>query len=193
MIDINLIGAFLGIKSVVPSMRQARRRVDRQHLVDRRDGGAAVPGRRTRRVEVGAPGPVRKSAAIELGRHGIRVNSVHPGGIDTPMTRFEGVDHDHRRPSTSTCRSSGSARSTTSPRSCCSSPATRPRYVTGAEFRGRRRHARRRRHPRRRLVDRVGYVAVPGGGGGLAGRVVDLVRPQRRRVHDAVVARHGSA
>ena len=44
VLDINLTGAFLGIKSVVPSMKQGGQRLDHQHLVERRDGGPAVPG-----------------------------------------------------------------------------------------------------------------------------------------------------
>jgi 3alpha(or 20beta)-hydroxysteroid dehydrogenase len=35
-----------------------------------------------------------RSAAIDLGRLNIRVNSVHPGGVDTPMTRGEATTID---------------------------------------------------------------------------------------------------
>ena len=33
-----------------------------------------------------------KSAAVELGRNGIRVNSIHPGGVRTDMTLAMGDD-----------------------------------------------------------------------------------------------------
>ena len=39
-----------------------------------------------------------KSAAVEQGQYGIRVNSVHPGGVDTDMRRNLAIaDQDARR------------------------------------------------------------------------------------------------
>ena len=92
VIDVNLIGTMLGIKSVAPSMRRA--------------GGGSIINVSSNAGINGLPGlgayvsskwavrGLSKSAAMELGRRGIRVNSLHPGGIDTPMTRMPGQEPD---------------------------------------------------------------------------------------------------
>ena len=87
---INVRGVFLGMKTVTPSMARA-------------GGGAIVNISSTAGLQgqpflgayVASKWAVRglsKTAAIDLGPKGIRVNSIHPGGIDTPM--IAGTAHD---------------------------------------------------------------------------------------------------
>jgi 3alpha(or 20beta)-hydroxysteroid dehydrogenase len=83
ILRVNVHGVFLGMKAVTPSMEKA-------------GGGSIVNISSTAGLQglpylaayVASKWAVRgltKSAAIDLGHKGIRVNSVHPGGIDTPM------------------------------------------------------------------------------------------------------------
>lgn len=82
-LQVNLIGAFLGIQAVIPSMRAA-------------GGGSIVNISSTAGIKGyyghGVYGSTKwalrgmtKVAAVELGADGIRVNSVHPGPIRTDM------------------------------------------------------------------------------------------------------------
>lgn len=91
--EVNQTGVFLGMKAVVPAMREA-------------GGGSIINISSNGGLEgvegvigyVGSKWAVRgmtKSAAMELGQYGIRVNSVHPGGVDTAMINgpeFEGIN-----------------------------------------------------------------------------------------------------
>lgn len=92
MLDINLIGTFLGMRSVIDPMTEA-------------GGGSIVNissiGGTTGLVNHGAYGASKwgvrgltKVAAVELGPAGIRVNSVHPGPIESGML----VAERHGRP-----------------------------------------------------------------------------------------------
>jgi 3alpha(or 20beta)-hydroxysteroid dehydrogenase len=83
ILRVNVHGVFLGMKSVTGSMTRA-------------GGGSIVNISSTAGLQglpylgayVASKWAVRgltKTAAIDLGHKNIRVNSVHPGGIDTPM------------------------------------------------------------------------------------------------------------
>jgi 3alpha(or 20beta)-hydroxysteroid dehydrogenase len=83
VIDINQVGVFLGMKAVVP------------HMVERQSGSiiniSSVAGL------MGSPGMIAygaskwavrgmtKAVALEVAPFGVRVNSIHPGIIETPM------------------------------------------------------------------------------------------------------------
>ena len=95
VINVNQVGCFLGMQAVIPAMKAA--------------GGGSIVNTSSTSGFIGTVGLVAytaskfavrgmtKVAAMELGHFGIRVNSVHPGPIDTAMVHlpeFGEVDTD---------------------------------------------------------------------------------------------------
>ncbi|MBV1913762.1 MAG: glucose 1-dehydrogenase [Pseudomonadales bacterium] len=83
VINVNQVGVFLGMKHITGSMKKAGGGsivnissidglVGMSHAISYVASKFAVRG-------------MTKSAAVELGPFGIRVNSIHPGGVETPM------------------------------------------------------------------------------------------------------------
>jgi len=83
MLDVNLVGPFLGTQAVLPGMRAAGGgSIVNVASIDALEGEVGVAGYAASKW--GLRG-FTKCAALELGRHGIRVNAVHPGGGNPEM------------------------------------------------------------------------------------------------------------
>ena len=95
VIKVNQVGVFFGMRAVAPVMgRRGGGSIINISSVDGMAGMANVIGYVASKFAVRG---MTKTAAVELGPLGIRVNSVHPGGVDTPMIRppgLEEVDYD---------------------------------------------------------------------------------------------------
>ena len=83
MFEVNQLGTFLGMKSVIEPMRTS----GGGSIVNISSGAgmagmAGLSGYSSTKFAIRG---LTRCAALELGEYGIRVNSIHPGGIDTQM------------------------------------------------------------------------------------------------------------
>ncbi|MEC9358941.1 MAG: glucose 1-dehydrogenase [Pseudomonadota bacterium] len=83
VLDINLIGTFLGMKAVAPLMIE--RGKGSIVNISSVDGMKAANGLGAYCASKWGVRGLTKVAAMEFGHRGVRVNSVHPGGVDTAM------------------------------------------------------------------------------------------------------------
>jgi 3alpha(or 20beta)-hydroxysteroid dehydrogenase len=83
VLDVNVVGCWLGIKQVITPMTEAGGgSIINISSVEGLAGAAGLSAYSASKFAIRG---VTKSAAQELGQFGIRVNSVHPGGVITPM------------------------------------------------------------------------------------------------------------
>lgn len=90
VIDINQVGVFLGLKAVIPSLKKVENgAIINISSINGLRGGLGTVAYDASKFAVRG---MTKTAAIELAPYGIRVNSIHPGVILTPMVQQEGIE-----------------------------------------------------------------------------------------------------
>ncbi|MEM7019275.1 MAG: glucose 1-dehydrogenase [Pseudomonadota bacterium] len=95
VMDVNCLGVFLGMRAVSPVMREAGSGsiVNISSLAGLRGGTGAFAYHTSKWAVRG----MTKAAAVENGRRNVRVNSIHPGLIDTDMMQqLPGAENEMR-------------------------------------------------------------------------------------------------
>lgn len=92
VVQINQLGPFLGMQAVVAPMKRAG--CGSIINISSFEGFQAKNGLIAYVASKWAVRGMTKSAAIELGKYNIRVNSVHPGGVHTPMSGATSAEPD---------------------------------------------------------------------------------------------------
>jgi len=92
MLDVNVKGVFLGLRTALPIMKEQGHGV----VINTSSSNGMLPSN-----FVGAYSATKwavrgltRAAALEAGPDGIRVCSVHPGGVNTPMTNPTGASQE---------------------------------------------------------------------------------------------------
>ncbi|MEO1915163.1 MAG: glucose 1-dehydrogenase, partial [Myxococcales bacterium] len=92
VVETNQVSCFLGMKAVAPAMQTAGSGsiVNISSIA----GMTGTPGLVAYTASKFAMRGMTKVAALEFGPMGIRVNSIHPGGVATPMVGIENFNDD---------------------------------------------------------------------------------------------------
>jgi 3alpha(or 20beta)-hydroxysteroid dehydrogenase len=88
VLGVNLVGEFLGVRTVAAGMiARGRGSIINISSVDGMKGANSLVAYASSKWGVRG---LTKVAAMEFGHKGVRVNSVHPGGVDTVMSNHNG-------------------------------------------------------------------------------------------------------
>lgn len=90
VLAVNLTGSFIGMQAVLPAMRKA----GKGSIINFSSiwGNVGVPGAAAYNAAKGGVRNMTKNAAVTYAKENIRVNSVHPGLIRTPLVMSQPDD-----------------------------------------------------------------------------------------------------